>query len=505
MLLHSFRKGLTGIKASIILVRRILTVLSASQVSTFGTEDFGGTTAGCQRKHAFKYFGKVPDPAGESAISGKRIHSFLERWFRDGQFPVGDGVEARAAIVMAKHMAKQGVQYPQARVEEPFQIELEGIRWRGIRDLVYHDGGTLVVHDHKTTAGLQWAKTEEELRSDVQSVLYARVAFEESDVVDLQWLYGTREKNKKKKPQVQQTRFNITFDEVQAALPPIIAAGKRVLELYKEQPNPADLKPNLAICGAYGKCPYREICPLSPLQRAQATIIQERIKEEKKMGFRDRKNAVGVATEPVQQAEVAPRPSMRDKLGFGDSITPPAFARAPADTTAAGLTAAAAVSDESSLAAAALDKPKRGRPAGVKNKAKDKTADTAMYVDEQAHHDAEQAAMQAPVQQVVTDIPVGTSVVGFLLCVDCMPGTSVHYTRFVDYIDPVLQVIQTRHEVAHYRMIDYKAAGIIAAELFTYLQTNPPTGVLVVDTRTNEGADCLATLQRFARAEFRRF
>lgn len=472
-------------------------VLSASQVSTFGTTPFGGITSGCERKWSWRYIAGVPDPAGEGAISGNKIHKHLERWFKAGTFPSGNDVEARAAIAMAQHLAKQGIQYPQERVEEPFEIELQGVKWRGIRDLVYQDGDALVVHDHKTTSGLQWAKTEEELKEDVQSVLYARVAFEESDVVDLQWLYGTREKNKQKHVLVQQTRFNITRNEVESAMPPIIAAGKRILELYEATPHPNELPANLHLCKAFGGCPYWDVCDLSPLQRAQAVIIQERIKEEKKMGFRDRKaaqqNQTVAAETKAEVAEEPPsRPTMREKLGFGDTVTPPKFERPPVEVE---VESQAGVSEESTLAAAALDKPRRGRKPGSKNKPKE---DVGIPLE--------------PGQVANTEVPAvekGNVVAkdndGFLLCVDCMPSNpEASYTRFSDYVTPVLNTIQARHEVAHYRMIDFKAAGIIAAELFTYIQTNPPVGVLVVDTRSNEGQDCLPTLQRFAKAEFRK-
>lgn len=459
-------------------------VLSASQVSTFGTTLYGGITPGCERKWGWKYIAGALDPAGEGAISGNRIHKHLERWFKAGVFPSGNDVEARAAVAMAQHLAEQGIQYPQERVEEPFEIELSGVKWRGVRDLVYQDGDALVVHDHKTTSGLQWAKTKEELKEDVQSVLYARVAFEESDVVDLQWCYGTREKNKKKSVQVETTRFNITRDEVEAGMPPIIAAGKRILELYEAKPHPDILPVNLHICKAFSGCPYWDVCDLSPLQRAQAVIIQERIKEEKKMGFRDRKAAQQnqtVAAAPETATAEEKTPSMREKLG----ITPPKFERTPAEEKAPE---SIPVSEESSLAAAALDKTpaRRGRKPGSKNKPKEENIVIPL----------EPGHTEAP------EMPVARVIEKFILCVNCIPD-GAPYTRFVDYITPVQNAINARHEVADYRLIDYKAAGILAAELFTYLQAEPPVGVLVVDTNTKEGLDCLPTLQRFAKAEFR--
>jgi len=43
----------------------------------------------------------------------------------------------------------------------------------------------------------------------------------------------------------------------------------------------------------------------------------------------------------------------------------------------------------------------------------------------------------------------------------------------------------------------------IGAELYTYLTEHPFDGGIFVDSRTNEGRDCLPTLERFANAVVR--
>lgn len=472
-------------------------VLSASQVSTFGTFAFGGNTRGCPRRWAFKYLTKLPDDAGQYAQAGKLLHELLEEYLL---WP-GTGPKPRILTLKTKEAKTARAMLgllpspPQTRVEEPFECEIDGIKWRGVKDLVFYDGPILVVHDHKSTSSLAWVKHPDDLRRDVQSIIYARDAFGESDVVDLEWLYGTREET----PQVEQVRFNITFDEVQAGLPPIIGAGKRILELYKEAPDPCKLEKSLDSCYAFGKpCPFMGPCGLTLTEQCKALYIQYLIKEEKRMGFRDR-----VKVTEVQQLTTEPinKPSMAEKLGFGSSITPPPFVKDTSrgeDITPQYEEKVPEAPPVSAESVAAEEAPKRrGRPPGTKNKAKD----TAVVVTEDGTRIMGDPAAVAEMAKALVPPPAQTPP-GFTLLVNTVP-VGYAYTNFSEYVRPVLDTVNARNQVEHYRQIDYKGGAMLAAELYSYLQTNPPTGYLFVDKTTDEGRDCLPTLERFAKVVFR--
>jgi hypothetical protein len=427
-------------------------ILSASQVATFGTSAEGGNNEGCQRKWAFKYIAKLPDISGASAEAGKEIHSLIEHWLRDSRFPNGTSKEANSARAMIKYLPEPSADL---RVEEPFVLDLDGVKWRGLKDLVYWDGATLVVHDHKTTSDLKWAKTEEDLRHDAQAILYARHSFQEADTVDLSWLYGTRAA----KPQVLPVRFNISYDEVAAAMPPLTRTGKRMLALYDQQPDPNSLDPNLAMCDAYGGCPFKAPCNITPIQRIKSLQQQHKKAEEAKMGFRDRikpesiGQGNGVLVAPnVNTAFTETKPTMREKLqGFGSAINPPP--------------------PEVGAVVEALPPPAKrgpGRP-----------------------------------RKVAEVVHVHNNADTFTLYVNCAPSTP--YTTLAKYLEPILDAINTEHGVQYYGQIDYKASGILGAALYTALQANPPVGSVVMDARTKEGADCLSTLERFAALVVRGF
>jgi hypothetical protein len=91
----------------------------------------------------------------------------------------------------------------------------------------------------------------------------------------------------------------------------------------------------------------------------------------------------------------------------------------------------------------------------------------------------------------------------FALYVNCLPDRP--WMSLSRYLEPILADIRTETGLDHYALIDYKAGGVLGSKLYTALQANPPTGNIVVDTRTREGADCLPTLERFAGSVTRGF
>lgn len=452
-------------------------VLSASQVSSYGTQEFGGGDEGCPRLWGLKYLAGLPDPPRSASEYGKNVHHKLELWERDGILPNGGKPEDKLALAMLKHLPppltpeEREQQSKRLRVELPFDdYDINGVKYRGFKDLVWYDGTKLVVTDYKTTSGLQWAKDPDTLRNNTQAILYARHGFSEADEVDLFWLYGTRETT----PRVLPVRFSITFPEVVKALEPITATGKRILQLYKEKPDPNTLPTNLDRCDALGGCPFKNNgCSITAVDRVRAKQRQFNKKEEKLMGWRDRvkpsdeKEVIDTVGTPVESA----KPSMRERLaGAGTDVVPPPFEKSiQAQADADQAEHAANVEDE------APKTKRRGRQPGSKNKPKDAvtTALEAVAVLAEEHDNRP-----------------------FILCVNTFPDGP--YTRFSQFLEPVLESVRLEQGVADFRQIDFKGNGILGAALFTYLTDHPFTGTMLVDARSDEGRACLPTLERFA-------
>jgi hypothetical protein len=113
--------------------------------------------------------------------------------------------------------------------------------------------------------------TEDKLRKDPQALIYASWAALEWDVSEItaRWVYyaASNPKNGPRRPsggKPVQVTFDFTSDEVKRLLEDL---DRDINEIYtikaKSMPG-KDLTPNPAGCSAYGGCPHRDRCDLSP-------------------------------------------------------------------------------------------------------------------------------------------------------------------------------------------------------------------------------------------------
>ncbi len=105
-------------------------------------------------------------PSSPAAERGTRVHEQIEQWLMNGVAPT-DGT-ARA---MLRHLPPGGSVSP-AHVEQSFDLTPPGwvARVRGRIDLI--DPETNQIIDHKTTATLNYAKSEQDLATDTQAIIY---------------------------------------------------------------------------------------------------------------------------------------------------------------------------------------------------------------------------------------------------------------------------------------------------------------------------------------------
>lgn len=194
------------------------------------------------------------------------------------------------------------------------------------------------------------------------------------------------------------------------------------------------------------------------------------------MGLRDR-----IKAQQEQQNSPAPIPagapllSIRDKIrNFGVNrpeeapvASPPAVAPSVQLAPVGQPTAAPAPLAPPAAPSVSEIEPKRGRPRKVETP----------------------AAPTAPVPS------------GFTLCVDCAPvGQQV--TLLSDLVAPLARRIEAENKVSHYRLIDYKAGGLLADALRKRLAAEPVSGVVVTTKSTFEGRETLSVLEEFAAAKF---
>ena len=238
--------------------RRQWSSTSPSQLSTFRD---------CRRKwFRVSVLGERP-PSSPAAERGTRVHEQIEQWLMNGVAPT-DGT-ARA---MLRHLPPGGSVSPD-HVEQSFDLTPPGwvARVRGRIDLI--DPETNQIIDHKTTATLNYAKSEQDLATDTQAIIYSSVALsgslgiEFNEPLKFTLSYGTT------RGAVKTALVSRTFTRAELS-GPLARIGEEVSEQRdtSQALEWSEVEPNYQSCDKYGGCPFRDDCTRA--QRAMITASE---------------------------------------------------------------------------------------------------------------------------------------------------------------------------------------------------------------------------------------
>lgn len=203
-------------------------------------------------------------PSTPAAERGTRVHEQLEQWLMNGIAPT-DGT-ARA---MMRALPKGGTVSPDL-VEQSFDLTPPSwvARVRGRIDLIDPDTNQII--DHKTTGSFKYMKTEEDLATDTQAVIYSAVALsgslrhEFSEPLRFTLNYGTT------KGATRTAIVSRTFTRAQLEAP-LASIGEEV-KLQKSTSEAlkwSEVEPNYQSCDKYGGCAFADDCSAH-----QRTLIQ---------------------------------------------------------------------------------------------------------------------------------------------------------------------------------------------------------------------------------------
>ncbi len=459
-----------------------------------------GSFLECQRKWAWRKIAKIEAPGGAGAELGTRTHAVLERYLGEGTMP--DFV----ADSEASTVASSGLHMLPAPKTEGMLLE-QHFRFKSVRTgLIYHgfkdveirpgvpvpslglDGTVPIVIDHKTTKSIaSYAKTESDLQDDAQSVLYGldSMARFNASAADLAWIYYQTKGAKRSHATVTRLHLKQAM-RVFNVIEEVAAEASEVLDKGLQ---PLDLPPNPSACSAFGGCPYRELCNLSPSQKARSRMSSP---SSAIADLRARLNKTPAAPSVMGcSAEDVPAPTEIPAFLLGPvQINPPENALpAPAPQTA---------SEEV--------KEKRKR----RTKAEMAASKAPPTLEELAAEgiDIPQAALP-PIEspQALRDLSelvgkVQAEVRGFTLYVDCVPiGRPAKAAAGL--ISKAQDRILKEHGVPDYRLIDF-GKGVPFFVAFVDEQVDG-TFDLALDTRTPEGAVLLETLAAKAACVVRGF
>ncbi len=242
---------------------------SASQLEAF--QD-------CPRKWGWKYLDGIEAPPNPYAAFGLRLHRQIELYLTKGT-PFDLTTDAGEAAMAGLHyLPKPGT--PGLTVEGKFILDGWGHRFLGYKDIqIIQPGLVPKVADHKSTGNFKWAKTPDELKTNIQAVLYATDVMVKtgSQDCDLLWIYYKRTKPFAAKPVT--VRVNRT--ELEPTLVQIKDLADGMATIKASRASAIDLPTNLEACGKYGGCPYVNRCNLSPQEKLIAIMTTQSLEDRK--------------------------------------------------------------------------------------------------------------------------------------------------------------------------------------------------------------------------------
>ncbi len=485
----------------------------------------------CFRRGAFRYVCNLPDPGGEGARRGTRVHGRTEDYLQGRGAPLNpDVLEDSMAMALAQHLPAPGTPEDLERrgviIEGMIEFERNGILYNGRKDLEWRrvegvgdtDRCTIVVTDYKTTSDFKYALTVEQLRVHVQPVIYAAHSFwrhTNIEELDLNWLYVKSCKN----PPVRPRDLTVTREHVEREMVRIDAGAQRIIETREaggaleegrarlEWANTLPYDTTLTACTKYGKegCPFKSQCAahgggsLASVRTLFRAALNRNRRSTEKPGEPDMtadelraKLAAQKAAKTIP-APAAEAPAKTDAPAV-PKFTPPTgrLLTKPPVSPGHNSVVPAAPPDREEVAKtvdASLENSLDGAPKKASPRARTKAKDGTVT----------EFATFTPVP---LDIPVRNPS-GFTLCVNTLvkkQPVGPAPILFSDFVSLVHAAIAEAHQVAHYMMIQYTGRAVFSAALDQYLNEHPLDGddVLYVDARTSEGADALAVLERRA-------
>lgn len=185
---------------------------------------------------------------------GSNVHKQLEDYLLSGVLP--DSTIAGQIAQAGLHLIPQSdEQYIEVSLSE-FTVSSLPIAFKGFID-VYIPGEPPHIIDHKTTSAFKWAKTEEQLKENIQMIIYARhvlehVSAEEIDLTHIYYLTKPPYASKKVTTRVTKEEVFTRFEELLTIVERMISASISTIDATEK---------NSKNCYAYGRrCPHYDSC-----------------------------------------------------------------------------------------------------------------------------------------------------------------------------------------------------------------------------------------------------
>lgn len=238
----------------------------------------------CQRKWAWQYLAGIKTPQHPNAALGDEVEKEqLTPYLLEGRefdYTRKSGYIANAFRPYLPPPKTPGIQLQRPiNIPSPTFVDDKhiGMSFNGFIDIFAEDsklfpdipGGVPGVGDFKTKKNLKYALTEKTISTDPQAMLYAMdtLFVTRAKAVDLVWMNSVTEGDRPNK--ANRVHLRVVPDQVAEQFEHINATALAIFDRRKQALGGLtveDLPPNPDQCEAFGGCPYRPNCNLSPSQ-----------------------------------------------------------------------------------------------------------------------------------------------------------------------------------------------------------------------------------------------
>lgn len=451
---------------------------SASQVKVFEL---------CERKWTLENLHKLRGPASSSLELGSALHKQIEDWLTHG-------IEPKSPLAYAgiQNLPLRGSGFMAVEKSIEGTLMTGNLPWKGFIDLVYQKPNVLNVvqlWDHKSTKNMQWAKTNEQLKTDTQMNVYAKYAFTaEPKLERVELFHNNLVTSTMNYTEVRSN--HVTRAENAEVWSEINSRAQEMQVLSDMAVQSADVNfweratPNYDSCSAFGGCAFRDLCDKKRSPDASTGALYDFDAKPKtpgvqKMALSDLLKAKTTAVETQLAAQPPAAPVVRSALAEALRKDIIAQSRGPAGATATG-----------PVSVLPPDAPAQGpgiAPPPSHMPDDDLTADAAPEAPEttgevkkgrgrpKKGETAPATAQAAQAVGTLTPPAVSLAPTGFTLCIGCAPMGSGHTAVALEIVIANLQEkIAQQANVANIHVFDYsKKASLVTEALKSYEFTAP--------------------------------
>lgn len=277
----------------------------------------------CQRRWYFEEIMKHRAEDTSAMRFGTAMHAELERWLRDGTSPdldrkTAEGLYPGQAARKSLHLLP--LPGGDLMVEHQFVDKklVAGADYFGTVDLANpREGASIDLYDHKSTAGLAFAKTVTELQQDVSATFYAhqlRWLWGEPTIKS-RWIYTERVRS----GQVKAVDFDLTSAMIDDRLATTVKSVESMVQLSATQSH-IDAPPNWDACNDYNrKCPHWGKCELTKSATVPAEESKVNLLAKVANGIHP-KTDDALSVKPPAAGKML---SLRDKLAAAKALAQP--------------------------------------------------------------------------------------------------------------------------------------------------------------------------------------